>query len=90
MVVNPEADPCGTVKVGVVKLSFPELVEKLGYPEQMDQPDKSRVEWILEHEGRVMTIYDWDETCPVEDVLVWNVGGKSILDWVNVSLFLGV
>lgn len=86
MNVNYDLSTSGTFNVGVLRASFAELVERFGYPQNVSGEDKVRVEWILSDNGRVITIYDWKEDKPVEQVKVWSVGGLSTRDWVSVAL----
>lgn len=85
--VNFYLDPTGTSKVGDLCASFAQLVEKFGYPQNVDSWDKkSRVEWVFLDGDRVITIYDWKESCPVEEVEIWSIGGRSTRDFVTVML----
>ncbi len=86
MNVNFDLSTSGTFNVGTLAVSFYDLVEKFGYPEIQEYPDKVRVLWVLQDGNRVLTIYDWKQSCPVEDVEIWNVGGKSTLDWLAVAM----
>ena len=87
MKANYDLNTNGISKMGVLRASYYEIVEKFGDPELVCSDDnKVRVEWVLESNGRVITIYDWKETSPVEFVTTWSVGGRSTLDWVDVAL----
>jgi hypothetical protein len=87
--VNNELDPSGTSKQGVLHASFLDIVNHFGYPEIIGEDgDKSRVEWVLQDDNRVITIYDWKEIVEIEDVTSWSVGGKSTRDWTSVALLI--
>lgn len=73
----------GTCLVGMVKATLSELRQAFGKPLQISGDGKTRAEWVIlfdTPEGDVVaTVYDWKcEEIPLEDVQIWNVGGKSI------------
>lgn len=76
--------------------SYQELVDKLGEPHDCTQEgewksgdDKTRVEWAFKSTNKkrpmVMTIYDYKETRPINEVNQWHVGLKG--DAHQVDLF---
>lgn len=83
---------------GYLHISYPELVDKLGMPndrtkegEWRSGDEKTRVEWAFKstHEKRpmVLTIYDYKEPRPVNEVNQWHVGIKGDAHQVN-QLFI--
>lgn len=73
----------GTCLVGMVKATYEELKYAFGKPLQIGGDGKTRAEWVVlfdTPQGDVVaTVYDWKcGEIPLEDVRVWNVGGKSI------------
>lgn len=87
LVRNDDLDVSGTSKVGCLTCSFADLVALFGYPVNVESWDKKvRVEWIFEDDDRVITIYDWKESCPVDEVTTWSVGGRSTRDFSTVVL----
>jgi len=72
----------GTFLVGMISATYEEMKQAFGRPLKGDG-DKTRAEWVVlfdTDEGDVVaTVYDWKcSEIPIEDVQVWNVGGKSI------------
>lgn len=69
-----------TYKQGTVVCTFKELVEAFGQPDfipESDQ-DKTQVKWIIEEDGVVVTIYDWNQLdTGLDEIRIWNIGGKS-------------
>lgn len=73
----------GTCLVGMVKATYEELRAAFGRPIEGSADEKTRAEWVIlfdTPEGDVVaTVYDWKcAEIPLEQVQVWNVGGKSI------------
>lgn len=73
----------GTSLVGYLKgFTFDNLVNVLGQP-TFDEPsgdDKVQVEWVVEYDGEVYTVYDWktyNREFTLNNLTEWNVGGKS-------------
>ena len=70
---------------GYLHMSYPELVDKLGTPHDCTQEgewrsgdSKVRTEWAYKSKNRhrpmVVTIYDYKEKRPVNEVNQWHVG----------------
>ena len=60
-----------------LNIDYKTLVEICGEPDQSNDGDgKVRVEWKIEVANEVVTIYDWKETKPVEEVREWHMGAK--------------
>ncbi len=74
------ADADGTCLQGSVETTYARLVAVFGPPPADSGGDKWRVEWVLRFDdGTVATVYDWKLFgTPVEDVTMWNVGGRSV------------
>lgn len=73
----------GTSLVGYLEgFTFDNLVNVLGRP-TFDEPsgdDKVQVEWVVEYDGEVYTVYDWktyNREFTLNNLTEWNVGGKS-------------
>lgn len=73
---------------GYLHISYPELVDKLGLPndrtkegEWKSSDEKVRVEWAFKSKGKgqsvVLTIYDYKEYRPIHEVNQWHVGIKG-------------
>lgn len=62
-------------------LSFFKLVELLGEPQRLVDPDNSRVSWnVVFSDGEVLCIYDWNYgDVPVESVTQWNVAARDFV-----------
>lgn len=79
---------------GYLHASYQELVDKLGLPndctkegEWHSMDDKVRVEWAIKskHPKRpmVLTIYDYKDDRPINEVNQWHVGIKGDAHQVN-------
>ena len=73
----------GTSLAGYLEgFTFGNLVNVLGQP-TFDEPsgdDKVQVEWVVEYDGEVYTVYDWktyNREFTLNNLTEWNVGGKS-------------
>lgn len=70
---------------GEIHLSFQDLVDIFGQPEDVSSTGKSDVQWAIEIDGVVATIYNWkngpaytgDDSIEVERIHEWNIGGHS-------------
>ena len=70
---------------GEIHLSFQDLVDIFGQPEDISSTGKSDVQWAIEIDGVVATIYNWkngpaytgDDSIEVERIRDWNIGGHS-------------
>ena len=86
MKVEIVEDVTGTSLQTYLNTSFARLVELFGYPDNQFGDDKVRVEWCLLVSGKYpVTIYDWKESTPVEDLFTWNVGGNNWLTCMEVK-----
>lgn len=75
---NPEAMH-GTSQIGSVTTPYSHLVSLFGEPLPGDDR-KNIVQWLIETEAGVGTIYDYsfgNRTTPVEAITDWHVGGKN-------------
>lgn len=67
---------------GHIKASYSELVEVLGEP-TLNEPsgdNKTQIEWVLEFNGDLFTIYDWktyDREYTINELSRFNIGGYS-------------
>lgn len=88
----------GSGRLGIVQISFQDLMKRLGKPHHFkpDSDDKVRVAWEFEApDGSVVSIYDYDRGYfngrpSVADTSDWSVGGKSIRSLAWVHHWLGV
>lgn len=85
---------CGTGLRGYITATYSSLVRTFGEPSLRYDGvvgvdyDKSDVEWIVKINGVLVTIYNWKNgqasngpSAPaVEQIMDWNVGGKSGAD----------
>lgn len=75
--------PNGTSLVGQIRADLDELLACFQYNMGPSDDGKVRFEfWVEFHDLEdddfvVATIYDWKSNIPIEDQLVWNVGGKD-------------
>jgi hypothetical protein len=83
------ADESGTSLKGYIYATYSQLLEVLGKP-TYDEPSgdgKVQVEWVVEFEGNIFTIYDWKTGSReyTEDKLTkFNVGGNiSASDFIE-------
>ncbi|MFV2015176.1 MAG: hypothetical protein ACC656_07110 [Candidatus Heimdallarchaeota archaeon] len=63
-------------RVGLILITYKELVDKLGLPIPFDG-DKTHVEWYIEfQDGKFCSIYDYKAEVLVEEVNLWSIGGQ--------------
>lgn len=73
----------GTFKVGSINLvHYDELVAILGEPtlDEESGDGKVQVEWVIELDGQVFTIYDWktyDKEYTKNKLTTWSIGGSA-------------
>lgn len=72
----------GTHKIATLKnITYDDLVRNLGEP-SINKPsldNKIQVEWVLEYEGGIYTIYDWktyNRDYTLQELKQWSIGGK--------------
>ena len=80
----------GTCLVGMLKASYAELRRAFGKPLEISGDGKTRAEWVIlfdTPQGEVVaTLYDWKcSEIALEDVQIWNVGGKSIEALIQIE-----
>jgi len=86
LINQPSTQVTGTHSQGTIRASGPELIRKLGQPQQGDGY-KTFFEWTIESENGIATIYDWKLYASVEEAVVhlvyhespitWNIGGHN-------------
>ena len=83
------ADESGTSLKGYINATYSQLLEVLGKP-TYDEPsgdDKVQVEWVVEFEGDIFTIYDWktgSREYTENELKTFNVGGTtSAFDFIQ-------
>lgn len=79
--VDNDADVHGTSKKLTIKASFFKLVEMFGEPSRpFGDGEHARINWTLSFsDGHVLSIYDWNEDVPVEEVTSWNVAARTFM-----------
>lgn len=85
----------GSAFAAYLKASYAALANKLGQPNDKTQPGewmsydrKSKAEWAFKLRANgtaVITIYDYKDDRPVQEVTRWHVGRKGHID---IALFL--
>ena len=80
-------DVIGSSFAGCLVTTYEQLIEHLGIPHDRTQegPWQSKdgkvwVEWAFKSRGKkptVITVYDYKEVIPVDDVKIWHVGMKG-------------
>lgn len=77
----------GTHLQGIISTSFDTLVSKLGKPMEGDG-DKTTVEWHIEKDGVVATVYDLGSHYYPHYNTDWHIGGvsKEAVELVNSLL----
>lgn len=67
----------GTCGKGHAQTSFALLRSKFGEPTLVGSGDgKRRVTWVLEFKAGIITIYDYKESQPLEDIRWWHIGSN--------------
>jgi hypothetical protein len=72
----------GSSLKGYINATYSQLIETLGEPtyDEPSEDDKTHVEWVVEFEGSIFTIYDWktySRDYTENELTRFNVGGKS-------------
>lgn len=81
--IGGDVNPNDTSLVGQIRAELGELLACFQYNMGPSDDGKVRFEfWVEFHDLEdddyvVATIYDWKSDVPIEDQLVWNVGGKD-------------
>ena len=63
--------------IGTIRITYDELIEKLGNPNEEFGDDKTHAEWIIKHPTKNYDIYIYDyktEKLPYEEYN-WHIGG---------------
>lgn len=77
-----DADESGTSLQGYINATYSQLLETLGKP-TYDEPsgdDKVQVEWVVEFNDNIFTIYDWktgSREYTENELMEFNVGGTT-------------
>ena len=80
-----DADESGTSLQGYIVATYSQLLEALGEPtyNEPSGDNKTQVEWVVEFEGNIFTIYDWktgSREYTENELMKFNVGGKISAD----------
>lgn len=68
-----------SLKIRAIKVTYDKLLGLFGEPKQIND-DHARVEWVVTFsDGTLLTVYDWNDDRPLEDVTEWNVGGHNTM-----------
>lgn len=70
----------GSSRIGILHGSYQDVVKLLGKPHygKEEGDDKTQVEWqFLLGGGMVISIYDYKESAPPEQVTEWHIGGNK-------------
>ena len=77
-----DANESGTFLQGYIVATYSQLLETLGKP-TYDEPSgdgKVQVEWVVEFEGNIFTVYDWktySREYTENELMKFNVGGTT-------------
>lgn len=77
-----DANESGTSLQGYINATYSQLLETLGKP-TYDEPsgdDKVQVEWVVEFNDNIFTIYDWktgSREYTENELMEFNVGGTT-------------
>ncbi len=95
------AEVIGSHFSGYLRLTYQELIKKLGDPHSRanqgpwrSSDGKTRVEWAFKfgtkRRSAIITIYDYKEKQPIENIALWHVGSKGDMTAVHgfLSRFL--
>ena len=90
-----ECNVNGTHLKGKVRVTYAGIVERIGEPtfsvKDGDELDRVRAVWNFKSmEGDVATLYDWNESKPIEDVQLWHIGGHSVWALQIIEDALGI
>lgn len=63
---------------GLIHIKYPELCAIFGQPDKGSMDGKAQAQWKLDiAHGCYATIYDYKESQPARELMLWHVGGKS-------------
>jgi hypothetical protein len=81
---EPTDQTNGTYLQGHIETTYRDLVSRFGDPtfENYDPREKVNAEWVLEIDGKIVTIYNWKTGRVPMGKHNWHVGGhdSSVLD----------
>ena len=84
-----DADESGTSLQGYIVATYSQLLEALGEPtyNEPSGDNKVQVQWVVEFEGNIFTIYDWktgSREYTENELMKFNVGGTiSAFDFIQ-------
>jgi ABC-type Fe3+-hydroxamate transport system substrate-binding protein len=73
----------GTFKIGSLQdVTYDDIIRTFGVPSIFvpSGDNKVQLEWVIEFNGDIFTIYDWktyDRDYTLQELTVWSIGGKS-------------
>jgi hypothetical protein len=86
---NEETASSGTSLQGYINATYSQLLETLGEPtyNEPSGDDKVQVEWVVEFNDNIFTIYDWktgSREYTENELMEFNVGGTiPAYDFIN-------
>ena len=66
-----------TALAGYIYASYEQLEKVFGKPHGKSSDGKTKAEWDLIINGKVVTIYDYKSSLPAKANVVWHIGGKT-------------
>lgn len=76
--IDPELDRdsvVGTSKIATVTASYDRLFKLFGHPLRSLDPAVTKAEWIIQFEGKILTIYDYNTGKSAKENKHWSIGG---------------
>ena len=74
-----------SLKIRNLKATYDQLVGLFGEPKQIKN-DHARVQWVITFsDGKLLTVYDWNDERRIYDVTEWNVGGHDTMSAYRIS-----
>lgn len=79
-----------------INASYKALVKLLGQPNSRGDGCKIDAEWVIEINGKIMTIYNWKDGqnylgrhgLPISKITQWHIGGHKGIDFQKEINFL--
>lgn len=68
----------GTSRLTTITTSYDRLVELFGHPLRPLDPVVTKAEWIIQFEGKILTIYDYNTGNTAKENKHWSIGGFEL------------
>lgn len=78
----------GTSKLTTVIASYDRLFKLFGHPLRSLDPAVTKAEWIVQFEGKILTIYDYNTGKSAKDNKHWSIGGFKLSGDAAIELAL--